>query len=59
MLIYRLLKCKTDPEGPEPLKELEDRNLRDSNAQIETHRMHAHTPLVVLMQIGYINESKL
>lgn len=58
ILIYNLLKCKTDPHGLKPFKALKDRNMRESNTQ-KKPKMHAKTTMKGLMQLGHLNVSKL
>lgn len=36
--------CKINTEGPKPLEALEDRNLKDPNAQTKP-KIHAKTPM--------------
>lgn len=58
MFIYYPLKCKTDPHRPKPLKALKDITLREFNAQTKP-KMHVMTPRAGLMQLGYLDESRL
>lgn len=51
MLIHNTLKCKTNKQGPQPLKALEDGNLKDFNAQTKP-KIDAKSPSAWLVQIG-------